>query len=330
MVTVYTTSPATSRLDPAAARRRILQVAEWTEAAGWRGLLVYNDNSLPDPWAVAQIMIEHTETIAPLVAINPVYSHPFTAARSISTLARLYGRGIDVNLVVGGFDRYLRQLGCDLEHDARYARLAEFGAVLGRLLTSPRPVSHSGQYYQLSGVTLSPVMPTTINSRILVSGTSEACARVGRALGAVRLAYPHATRSYSPGGLEGTGIRLGLIPRDASDEAWRIAHQRFPVDRRGEKVHKWAATHVESAWHRTLSQAALASSQPLDTYWLYPFRAYKTFCPYLIGTYQEVSDTLRRYFSLGVSTVILDEPTDEDDVHHAAKALTLAKRNDSV
>ena len=42
-------------------RRRVIEVARWSEDTGCTGILVYTDNSLVDPWLVAQIIIENTE-----------------------------------------------------------------------------------------------------------------------------------------------------------------------------------------------------------------------------------------------------------------------------
>ncbi|MEK8173446.1 hypothetical protein NKH77_44580 [Streptomyces sp. M19] len=61
-------------------------------------------------------------------------------------------------------------------------------------------------------------------------------------------------------------------------------------------------------------------------YWLYPFRAYKTFCPYLVGGYDEVADVLARYVALGVGVIILDELAEEDDLHHSMRAIERAER----
>ena len=41
--------------------------------------------------------------LAPLVAVQPIYMHPFTAAKAISSVASLYERGFCINMVAGGF-----------------------------------------------------------------------------------------------------------------------------------------------------------------------------------------------------------------------------------
>jgi alkanesulfonate monooxygenase len=326
MTTVYSTCPS-SHCSPEQFRRRITDVARWTESSGCRGLLVYTDNTLVDPWAAAQFMLERTERLVPLVAVQPAYMHPFSVARMVSTIAFAYEREVDLNLVTGGFAGHLVALGCLLQHDERYDRLVEYAKIVKRLLAGTRPVTHMGQYYGLNGASISPPLPAELAPRILISGASEACVKAQGTLGVVRLAYPRAIDDYAEDttSLQGTGIRLGIIARDTNEEAWRLAHQRFPADELGEQLHDLAAGQVESQWHKNLSRDAQAGHAPRDSYWLYPFRAYKTFCPYLVGTYEEVADMLARYLRFGISTIILDVPAEEDDLHHASIAIRRAQ-----
>ena len=56
-------------------------------------------------------------------------------------------------------------------------------------------------------------------------------------------------------------------------------------------------------------------------YWLFPFQNYSTMCPYLVGSYQEVSFELRRYIAAGYTTFLLDVPASEEELHHAVLAI---------
>lgn len=110
---VYTTMPSRQERTPQEYRRRVIDVARWTEQAGFRGALIYTDNTLVDAWTVAGVAIENSERFVPLVAVSPVDAHPFAVAKTISTLAFLHGRRVDLNLVTGGFSKHLRELGCE-------------------------------------------------------------------------------------------------------------------------------------------------------------------------------------------------------------------------
>ncbi len=60
-------------------------------------------------------------------------------------------------------------------------------------------------------------------------------------------------------------------------------------------------------------------------YWLHPFRNYKTFCPYLVGTYEEVFSYLRRYEALGYSHLILDVAASEEDLAHTMTSIEASR-----
>ena len=55
-----------------------------------------------------------------------------------------------------------------------------------------------------------------------------------------------------------------------------------------------------------------------------PFQNYKTMCPYLVGSYEQVAAELGRYVAAGFRTVILDVPPDEDELTHTFAALAAA------
>ena len=133
-IEIYSTCPASAGLEPPAFRRRVLDVARWSERHGCRGMLVYTDNSLVDPWVVAQLVIEHTDALRPLVAVQPVYRHPYTVAKTVASLGHLWRRGVDLNMVAGGFVNDLSELADTTPHDRRYDRLREYTEIVARLL----------------------------------------------------------------------------------------------------------------------------------------------------------------------------------------------------
>ena len=121
-----------------------------------------------------------------------------------------------------------------------------------------------------------------------------------------------------------TGIRIGIIAREDSDEAWRIAYERFPADRKGQITHQIAMKVSDSSWHTQLSQLAKLVSGEDNPYWLVPFENYKTFCPYLVGSYDRVGQEVARYFGLGYRTVILDVPSSPEEMQHIGRVFDLA------
>jgi alkanesulfonate monooxygenase len=81
-------------------------------------------------------------------------------------------------------------------------------------------------------------------------------------------------------------------------------------------MHRLAMATSDSLWHRQLSRLGRSASEGRSPYWLHPFENYKTFCPYLVGGYDEVAETIARYLALGFETFILDIPREADDLMH--------------
>jgi alkanesulfonate monooxygenase len=325
MLELFSTCPQSKDLAPSDYRRRVEEVADWSDRAGYRGILVYTDNQLVDPWLVAQLVIESTEALCPLVAVQPVYMHPYTAANMVSSFAHLYGRRIFLNMVAGGFRNDLLALGDETEHADRYARVVEYTELVKRLLRGER-VTAAGRYYTVKNLTLTPPLPSELLPGIFVSGSSDDGVAAARAIGATAVKYPkppHEEVSISADGA-GIGMRVGVIARDDDSRAWQVARARFPEDRKGQLTHGLAMKVSDSQWHKQLSELGQQPPSAENPYWLGPFENYKTFCPYLVGSYTTVAIELARYIELGFETFILDIPPDEEELQHTALAFEQA------
>jgi alkanesulfonate monooxygenase len=326
-IEVFSTCPNSSGAATESYLKDVANVARWSEQNGCRGILVYADNSLVDPWLVSQIIIENTAALCPLVAVQPAYMHPYTVAKLVASFGFLYGRQIYLNVVAGGFKNDLLQLNDTTPHDKRYERLTEYTKIIGQLLASSAPLTFSGDFYNVDKLRLTPALPPHLFPGIFVSGSSEAGIASARATGATAIRYPKPARDYEtepPSDGIPSGIRVGVIARESSEEAWRIAHQRFPEDRKGQLTHQLAMKISDSSWHKQLSQLAEETQMNQSPYWLVPFQNYKTMCPYLVGSYAEVGNELARYIVAGYYTFILDIPPTEEELHHVSRAFESA------
>jgi alkanesulfonate monooxygenase len=325
---LYSTCPPYRGTDPETYARQVRDVARWSEAGGCEGILVYTDNGLLDPWLVAQLIIQSTARLSPLVAVQPVYMHPYTVAKMVTTLSLLHGRRIDLNIVAGGFKNDLAALNDRTPHDQRYARLTEYTAIVRRLLEGGPPVTFKGEFYAVTNLSLVPALDPDLMPRILLSGSSPEGLAAARVLGALPVRYPEppaVTESQPPEAESEFGIRVGIIGREHEQDAWAIARERFPEDRRGQATHQLAMKVSDSAWHRQLSAIA-PHLPPESAYWMVPFQNYKTFCPYLVGSYDRVGEELGRYLVGGCRTIILDVPPSESEMRHVRLSIEAAER----
>ena len=311
--------------------RRATEVARWSEQAGCRGILVYTDNGLVDPWLVSQVILEHTSTICPLVAVQPIYMHPYAAAKMVASFAFLHGRRVFLNMLAGGFKNDLLALNDVTPHDDRYVRTTEYTQILQQLLTQPDPVTFTGKYYSVKNLKMTPPLDPSLSPGILISGSSDAGMDAAKAIGATAIKYPKPPEEEAvvDASSVDAGVRVGIIARADGHEAWRVALERFPEDRAGRITHELAMQVSDSRWHKQLGAMTAPAQPDGKPYWLGPFQHYKTFCPYLVGSYGRVAEQVGRYIAMGYKTFVLDIPPSREELDHTAvvfeQALDLAR-----
>lgn len=315
---IFSTCPQSRDVPKEDYHRRVIEVARWSERYGCTGILVYTDNGLVDPWLVSQLIVQHTEQLSPLVAVQPIYMHPYTAAKMIATIGFLHRRRLHLNMVAGGFKHDLESLDDTTPHDRRYDRLVEYTTLIKRLL-SGESVSFAGEFYRVDRLKLAPPLADELRPGVLLSGSSEAGLQAARRLDAIAIQYPKPSQEYRPGSVSSAGIRVGIIARERSEEAWAVATARFPLDRKGRITHELAMKTSDSVWHKQLSALGAELAGQQSPYWLVPFEHYKTFCPYLVGSYAEVAEELVRYIEAGYGTYILDIPPSEEELSHTGE-----------
>jgi alkanesulfonate monooxygenase len=324
-IDLFSTCPASNGVPRAEYVQKVIDVARWSDEAGCRGILVYTDNAQVDPWLAAQIIIQNTKTLCPLVAVQPIYMHPHTVAKMVTSLAWLHGRQTYLNMVAGGFKNDLAALNDTTPHEKRYARLTEYTTIISQLLAGAGPVSFSGEFYMVDKLRLAPPLPPELFPGIFISGSSEDGLAAAQALGATAIQYPKPAQEYrgqAPTEAIRCGIRVGVISRERTDHAWDVARTRFPEDRKGQLAHQLAMKVSDSVWHKHLSEMGIETAP--SPYWLGPFQNYKTMCPYLVGSYEEVAYELAGYIAAGYRTFILDVPPDAEELDHTNIAFVRA------
>ena len=120
------------------------------------------------------------------------------------------------------------------------------------------------------------------------------------------------------------GVRFGIIARETADEAWNIANSRFPDDTTGHRAHILATKASDSKWHAQLSEINTENSTN-ETYWLKPFQSYKTFCPYLVGSHEQVANQLIEYAKMGHTSIILDIMLEMEDFENCYQVFRMVE-----
>ncbi|TMD03479.1 MAG: LLM class flavin-dependent oxidoreductase [Chloroflexi bacterium] len=257
-------------------RDSVVAAAVLAEQHGFTGtLLHYNFHAL-DPWMLAQSVIQATSRLTPLVATQPAAIPPQTLARFVIAIAHLYGRRVDVNLVIGARPDEMRAIGDELDHDARYHRAREYVQAVRALLTSSDAVSWQGSYYGFRDLLLEPHLPSGMLPRYFIAGSSPAGIETACLVGDVAVTHPGPWTEFetefinpirSRSRQAELAVRVGIIARPTKDEAWVVARERFPTTRSGQ-LQTVIKTRAESHWVRSLAQHALQQETYDEVLWL--------------------------------------------------------------
>jgi alkanesulfonate monooxygenase len=313
VVNVLTISPRT--LDQALYWHNIKNVIQWSDKYNCTGVLIFTGNdTFVDPWLVAHTVLIDSTNLSPLIAVNPIYMHPFTVAKMISSFAYMYGRKVFLNMVTGTALSYLDSLDDKLSHDERYERLKEYIVIIKSLVASEGLTTLHGNFYRVSNLQLLPKVPKSLFPEFLIAGQSEAARKVCQALKGIGMQMLPPDIDSISGDIE--GIHFGIVTRDSEAQAWEAAHRLFPEDKEGQEILAHSMINTDSVWKKRM-KAAISMENPSNrAYWLEPFRNFNADCPYFIGDYNQVTDLLVRLICKGVRVLILDIPAYEEEFYH--------------
>ncbi|MFK0227307.1 LLM class flavin-dependent oxidoreductase [Streptomyces sp. NPDC090303] len=223
----------------AAATRRgadlgyLAQVARAAEQAGFARLLTPVGLGCVDPWVLTSAVAAVTERIGFLVAFRAGLAQPTLIAQQADTFRRLFGDRIALNVVTGGDPVEQKAYGDHLPKAERYVRTGELMHVVRELLDGSA-VTLDGHHVRVEDARLAaPSAGTPVP--LYFGGASPEAEEVaahhaevqllwGEPLAAVaeRVARVRARAARAGRSLR-FGIRLHVITRDTSAEAWQEA-----------------------------------------------------------------------------------------------------------
>ncbi|MDW5324843.1 LLM class flavin-dependent oxidoreductase [Plantactinospora sp. KLBMP9567] len=300
--------------DPDRAWPEIDATVRLADAHGFTGVLAHTGNdTLVDPWLVGQHALAVSDRLRPLVAVNPVYHHPFAVAQLAASLTYRYGRRLFLNFVAGTSTPDRLALGDETEHDRRYARLAEYGRIVLDLLGSPTPVTADGEFYRMRGARLRLPGPPELRPIGFVAGQSPAAETCAEALRAVRIRM-FGPEEPKPGHL--LGAYAALIVRETDEEAWRVALRRYPPDTELEAAGSAALRYTDAVWRRQAFQQVGGAP---SWFWTAPMRSMRADCPFLVGGVETLAPVLAGQLAAGTVAFVLDLAPEEPDFAWAAR-----------
>ncbi|MBL1078654.1 LLM class flavin-dependent oxidoreductase [Nocardia sp. 2] len=295
------------------------QIADAAETNGFEAVLTPTGSWCEDAWLTTAMLVETTETLKYLVALRPGLLSPTLAAQMAGTFQRHSKGRLLINVVTGGEPIEQRAFGDFADKEQRYARTGEFLHVVKSLWGSHEPISFAGEHIRVENALLSnhpdPIPPVFFGGSSGPAGPvaakyadtyltwGEPVLAVSRKLEWIRgLAVDNGRRlSY--------GLRIHVISRDTSEEAWAVADKLLagidPADI--ERVQS-ALAHSESEGQRRMSELHNGSTDRLEiapNLWAGVGLVRGGAGTALVGSHAEVAERLIEYSRVGISHFVL-------------------------
>ncbi len=283
---------------------------KYCDEKGVPGMLISTSaGDFYDPWVMAQYFLQSTRNTSPIIAINPVYIHPFAAARMVVTLSELYNRKIYLNFVIGSNLTDLRMLGDALSHDDRYARMDEFITIFDKLLYSRTTFSFEGEYFTVKNVGLMSKLNEELLPEYFVSGHSMASEKLAlkyKVLNVQMLTDDHFKEKASD-----KICALTVVCRNTQQEVESFLVKQFPKDRFGEIMYQRGLLNTDSEWKINVFNEATSSGKT-KLFRPEPILNNYTADPCLAGTIEELKMFFEPLKNAGLKNYILTFYEEED------------------
>jgi FMNH2-dependent dimethyl sulfone monooxygenase len=131
-----------------------------------------------DAWSTAAALAAVTERLELMVAVRPTFHNPATLAKQAASIDRISNGRLALNVVSSWWKDEARRYGVRFdEHDDRYARTAEWLAILDGVWNQTR-FSFEGKYYSVEETVLEPKPVRRPRPALYAGGESDAAKRL--------------------------------------------------------------------------------------------------------------------------------------------------------
>jgi alkanesulfonate monooxygenase len=314
------------------------------ETAGFDRVLVGYGTVAPEGWAMASTVLSATSKLKVLVAHRPGVVQPLVLARHAATLDHLSGGGrVAIHFITGGDEADQHREGDFVAHDDRYRRTGETMAIVRRLMNDPAPFDYTGEFFRYEGAFIS-VKPTAEGAiPLYFGGASQPAIDIGTRYADVYAFWgePLDATAARIKTIEAVARPLGRhlrysvsirpIIADTEEAAWEkaerfaeIAAERIHRARERLRADSAQSNGLGSVSHATYSikrDSEMTSSvgrkrliEMSTTQDVFDERLWMKIANLtgaagnstaLVGTPDQVAESLLRYYDLGVTTLLL-------------------------
>jgi alkanesulfonate monooxygenase len=309
------------------------QIARSAEQLGFTAALTPTSSWCEDAWVMTAALTQVTERFKYLVAFRPGLTSPTLAAQMAATYQRISGGRLLLNVVTGGDDVEQVRFGDHLDKVGRYGRAGEF-LHLFRELWRGDPVDFVGDYYDVQG---GQIIPAPDWPEIYLGGSSEPAIDVAARYADVYLTWgepPDAVaekllrvreRASAADRELRFGIRLHVITRDTSEEAWAEASRLLAgLDPEAIERAQSVQRASQSEGQRRMSELHGGRTDALEVspnLWAGVGLVRGGAGTALVGSHEEVADRISDYHDLGIDEFILSGYPHLEEVYRAGEGL---------
>jgi alkanesulfonate monooxygenase len=312
--------PSASRIRPPTIAY-LGEVARTAELLGFEAVLTPTGTWCEDAWITTAALTQVTSRLKFLVAFRPGFISPTLAAHQAATFQRISGGRLLLNIVTGGDPVEQARFGDHLTHDQRYHRTGEFLEVLRGVSTASREdtFDFTGDHYQISGARID--FGDWDPPQVFFGGASPAAEEVAAQHVDTYLAWGETpaqiaerlqrlrSRARSHGRTLRFGIRLHVISRDTSAEAWAHAERLLSAisDERIASAQQVLA-RTESVGQQRMTALHDGRTSDLEispNLWAGYGLVRGGAGTALVGSHTEVADRIAEYHALGIDHFIL-------------------------
>lgn len=309
------------------------QIARSAEQLGFEAALTPTGSWCEDAWVTTAALTQVTKRLKFLVAFRPGLISPTLAAQMASSFQRVSGGRLALNVVVGGDEVEQRRFGDFLSKDDRYARADDFLAIV-RGAWEQDGFDFAGEHIAVEDARVpdAPQWPA-----IYFGGSSPAALRVAARHADVYLTWgePPALVAEKLGRVreladaEGRelryGIRLHVIARETSEEAWAAAQKLLDqLDPEAIARAQENLRQSSSEGQRRMLELNEGSKDGLEIHpnlWAGVGLVRGGAGTALVGSYEEVAERIAEYHEHGLDEFILSGYPHLEEAYHVGEGV---------
>jgi len=287
------------------------------EESGFDAALVGYSSGSADSFAVAQAAAGATSDLRFLVAHRPGFVSPTLAARRAASVDIFTGGRIGVHFITGGNDAEQRRDGDHLLHDDRYHRTSEYMDVFRKALDGD-VFNFKGEYYDIENASSDVGSAQAEGLPIYFGGMSELAFQIGAQQADIYMFWgePRALIQNHIQRLDdlasthnrelGYSISFRPIIESTEKLAWERAHELLNNIQKGKESKKGSVRPGSTGSKRLLD---IAAENEIHDERLWFALAAATGAAgntsALVGTAEQVADSIMKYYELGIETVLI-------------------------